>query len=185
MDNALLKLINQYAGQYEWLDVFGKFFAETAIILMAVLVLSLWVMDFGVERKKNQYGVIMAIEAFILGRLMLTPLIHYFFPRLRPFAEGNSTLLILQSPLEPGFPSGHTVMAFAIALPILIYNKKAGLWLTFLAVLVSVSRVFVGVHYPSDILGGFVLALIVVLFINYFRRIFVAPVVALLRREKA
>ena len=166
-----------------WLDVFGKFFATDAIIIIAVLVLSLWFIGSDVERKKNQYAVVMAIEAFVLARGIITPIIRELFPRIRPFVEGHATLLIQQSPLETGFPSGHAVMAFALAIPVFLYNRRSGGWLLFLASVISVSRVFVGVHYPTDIVAGFFLALIVVLLINFFRYRLVAPVVKILRRE--
>ncbi|OGE85634.1 MAG: hypothetical protein A3J48_04075 [Candidatus Doudnabacteria bacterium RIFCSPHIGHO2_02_FULL_46_11] len=184
LDLNIFHSINQIAGRFGWLDRFVVFFAVQAIVVLAVLVILLWFMDFGLDRKKNRYAVVMAIEALILARLILTPIIRELLPRVRPFVENNVNLLISQSPLEPGFPSGHAVMAFALALPVFVYNRKAGTWLLFLALLISLSRVFVGVHYPGDIAFGFILSFLVVLFINFFRDKLVAPVVKKLSREK-
>lgn len=184
MDAQVFHAINQLAGQFAWLDKLAVFFAELAIYALAALVVALWFMDWGLPRKKNRYAVVLALEALILGRAILTPLLREFLPRLRPFVENQANLLIQQNPLEPGFPSGHAVMAFALAWPVFLYNRRAGIWLLLIALLISLARVFVGVHYPSDILGGLALALIVVFFLNFFREIFVGPAVRLLRKGK-
>lgn len=183
MDLKVLNYVNQFAGRWAWLDLAGQFFAENAIVVLFALVLLFWFFDKDTQKKKNRYAVILALESIIIGRGILTVLIRSFLPRVRPFVENHITLLINQSPLEASFPSGHAVMAFTLSLPFLIYNRKAGIWFFLLAVLISVSRVFAGVHYPSDILGGFVLSLIVVLFLNYFRNFFIAPIVKFLSRQ--
>lgn len=183
MDLKLFQAINSLAGDYRLIDVIGRFAAEHGILVMALLLAVLWFMDWGISRTKNRYAVALALETLIVARLVITPIIRAIWPRVRPFVEHQATLLINQSPLEPGFPSGHAVMAFALALGVIIYNRKAGLWLLFLAIMVSLSRVFVGVHYPTDIVGGFLLALVVTLIINYFRETLVAPIVKLLSRE--
>ncbi len=184
LDLEIFQAVNQFAGKYEWLDKFGVFLAELAIVALLVLVILLWFMDWGLPRKQNQYAVIMALEALILGRGILTTVIRELWPRLRPFVENQANVLISQSPLEPGLPSGHAVMAFTLALPVFLYNRRAGIWLIFIALVISAARIFVGVHYPTDILAGIMLSLFVVFFLNFFREIFVGPVVRLLRRER-
>ena len=183
MDLGILRFLNQFAGQSKWLDQLGSFIAVYAIGLLAFLVILLWFLDESVQRKKNQYAIVLAVESVILAFGGFTLLIRSLWPRLAPFVTNNIKLLIEQNPLTPSFPSGHTVIAFALALPVLIYNRKAGIWLFVLAILIGASRVFVGAHYPSDILGGFAVALIVVLFLNFFRKWLVAPVVRWLRNE--
>ena len=178
MDLKLVQSLNNLAGTFPWLDVIMIFIAEKGLFVVAILLVTLWFMDLGVARKKNQYAIIMGLEALLLGRGVVTIILREIFPRVRPFVDNNSiNLLIAKDAFEPSFPSGHAVMGFALALAVFIYNRKAGIWLIVVSVLIGLARVFAGAHYPSDIIGGFFVALGVVFFLNYYRHIFVAPVV--------
>ena len=72
----------------------------------------------------------------------------YFFPYL------------VHAPSSFSFPSGHTSSAFAAAFAILIYNRKIGIPMTFFAALMGFSRIYVEVHYCTDVIAGAVVALI-------------------------
>ena len=61
------------------------------------------------------------------------------------------------------FPSGHSAFYFALAFSLFYFNKKWGWWFTVLAFFMGLARIFTGVHYPSDILGGALLGLVSVL----------------------
>ena len=60
-----------------------------------------------------------------------------------------------------GFPSDHSLISFAFASIVFLFNKKLGFVLFLLSFLVGLSRVYVGVHYPIDILGSFLICIIV------------------------
>ena len=98
--------------------------------------------------------VISAFAAAVFARFIIVEIIRYFLPKLRPFVENNVNLLISQDPKEPSFPSGHASFFFAIAAVVYFYNKKAGTLFFVSAFLISISRVLIGVHWPSDILAG-------------------------------
>ncbi|KKR83277.1 MAG: Phosphoesterase PA-phosphatase related protein, partial [Candidatus Nomurabacteria bacterium GW2011_GWA2_40_97] len=72
--------------------------------------------------------------------------------------------------LETGyaFPSGHTAVASAIAFLIYFYNKKAGYIFMLFALLIGIARIIAGVHFPVDILGGFILGALVSYLFAYF-----------------
>ena len=59
------------------------------------------------------------------------------------------------------FPSGHALFFFAIGYMIYLYDKKWGYFFLFLAILMGVARVMVGMHYPLDILGGAIIGMLV------------------------
>jgi len=79
---------------------------------------------------------------------------------------GASHLLIDRS-TDPSFPSDHATFAFAIAVAVWKYDRKLGAVFGALAILLSAARVYVGTHYPSDVLGGAVLGTIVALALRW------------------
>ncbi len=82
------------------------------------------------------------------------------YPVERPFAFlDNVNLLITENPLN-SFPSGHAALAFALATTMFLYNKKLGILFFGGAILVAISRILVGVHFPLDILIGSILGIL-------------------------
>lgn len=103
------------------------------------------------------------LRSFILvpAAVYLTvKLIPLLYNRRRPFAEYNLKNLVKQRE-DHSFPSTHTSSSFIISLALLNINFEIGVLMLFIAALTAVSRIMAGVHYPSDILGGFSLALII------------------------
>lgn len=84
----------------------------------------------------------------------------------RPFVSLGITPLVYQNGFS--FPSQHMSVFSAIAVSIFLINKRFAIILLVLAILVGVSRVILGVHYPIDIIGGFFVGSIVSLVLIYF-----------------
>ncbi|MBI1907881.1 phosphatase PAP2 family protein [Candidatus Uhrbacteria bacterium] len=80
--------------------------------------------------------------------------LEYLVRRPRPFERSAQEPLIRMTFKTPSFPSGHATVSFAIASTMYFFNAELFLWFLAAAVLVSLSRVAVGVHYLSDILVG-------------------------------
>ena len=75
--------------------------------------------------------------------------------RARPFvADPHGVHLFANHAADPGFPSDHATAAFAIAVAILLRKRAWGIFAIVAATVLSVGRVALGVHYPSDVLGG-------------------------------
>lgn len=159
IDYLVFQQINQLAGKWICLDSLGIFLsAYFEYFLIAFLILFL-ILNF----KKYWKMIAMIIASVILSRLIIVELIRWILPRSRPFVENNVNLL-LQHEFTPSFPSGHAAFYFAISMIIFLFLKKlknppkywriisAGFFLA--AFLISLARVFVGVHWPSDVLAG-------------------------------
>lgn len=94
--------------------------------------------------------------SFLLGNLCLKNIIQ----RKRPCAVDTSVRLLIPFPSEYSFPSGHTLNGFTAATVIFLYFKKPGVFALLLAAAIAFSRIYLFVHYPTDILGGMVLGIV-------------------------
>lgn len=105
--------------------------------------------------------VICLIGSFILGSM---------FYENRPFVDHPDAVLILNHAADASFPSDHAVGTMALACGILYYRWNLGTWMVYGSILVGISRVFVGNHYPGDILGAFILVWILTALYNKLLR---------------
>lgn len=108
------------------------------------------VLLFGRQRK---LGV--AILTAITVSLVFTFVLQYLALRPRP----EAVRLLVPTPNFPAYPSGHAAMAFAVAMVLALAYRRKWAWILALgsAGLIAISRVYLGVHYPSDVLGGAIL----------------------------
>lgn len=68
------------------------------------------------------------------------------------------------------FPSGHATFFGALTLSSFLVDKKMGYWVLLASILIGIARVISGVHYPIDILSGYLIGLLVVLFFYIFKK---------------
>lgn len=102
-----------------------------------------------------------AALSLVLGAIVTNLLLKNIVARPRPFAELEALIPLITKPKDFSFPSGHTTASFAVALVMLrMLPKKFGIPAVVLAALVAFSRLYLGVHYPTDVLTGFVIALV-------------------------
>jgi undecaprenyl-diphosphatase len=161
MDLYLFNLINQYASQSKFLDNLAIFFAEYFQYLIALTVFIFFLKIFLKNKKESFKTSSVILAAVFLSRIVITEIIRHLFFRQRPFVVlENAHSLLNQSPTEPSMPSGHAALFFALAAAVYFYNKKLGIFLFVSAFLVSISRVFAGVHWPSDVLVGALIGII-------------------------
>ena len=149
IDLNIFQIINQFALKWFWLDVSAIFFAKYFGHLLIFFLLLFLVKNL----KKHWRMVVHAFLAAILARLVIVNLIRWLLPRARPFVENNVNLL-LDAAKENSFPSGHAAFYFAISTIIYFYDKKFGVLFFLVSFLISISRIFTGIHWSSDILAG-------------------------------
>ncbi len=135
-------------------DAFFIFCAEYLFIL-PIIILGAY---FFIQPRKSWKGM----AAFAISSGLLAYVIGliggwlYFDPR--PFVVEHFIPLVLHIP-DNGFPSDHVLLTAVIAMIGMKWNRKLGIALWILALLIAVARVYVGVHYPIDVIGSIAIAI--------------------------
>jgi len=128
------------------------------IVLVIVLVLLLWMLIRGGHRVK--IAAILLILTILVSDQLNSFVIKFWFERLRPCHVLHNVHLLVPCGSGYSFPSSHAVNNFAGALILAFFFPRAKWWVVGYATLVAFSRVYVGVHYPSDVIGGAVIGLV-------------------------
>ena len=151
LDATLTHALNSVAGRSQLLNVMMIWVSAIGIPLLLLAVGGQWWRR--ADQQHNRHVLLAACFSFLLG-LALNQLILLFVHRMRPYDAGITHLLIERS-ADPSFPSDHATATAAIAAAFLLHGmRKLGLWFLAAALLVIVSRVYIGTHYVSDVLGG-------------------------------
>jgi undecaprenyl-diphosphatase len=158
-DRAVFMWLNGLGGHVAIIDDLIRGLANDYFLVIGfcLVLIALW---FGtrdaVQRKINQMAVISAAISLGIAQAIVD-ILNVFYFRPRPFTL-LPTQLLFYAPHDSSFPSNAATIAFAVAFGVFFVNRKAGGWLLAMASVLSLARVYVGVHYPSDILGGAAIA---------------------------
>ncbi|HIW56945.1 MAG TPA: phosphatase PAP2 family protein [Firmicutes bacterium] len=107
-------------------------------------------------RRTRYIGIAVAVS-LALNSIICLGILKPAFARLRPFMLDSSIDLILHAPTDFSFPSGHTASSFSAAVTLLLYNRKYGVLSLIAAALIAFSRLYLMVHFPSDVIAGIAL----------------------------
>ena len=158
IDTQLFYALNSFAGKSFYFD-YMIFFIAGYLPYFVVAAFAIF-LSFSVYPRQKKW-LILATAAFatIAARLGATELIRFFYHRPRPFVSLQAHALFVENSWS--FPSGHAIFFFALAASVYGFNKKWGSALYLAAVLIGIARVVAGVHYPSDIIGGALIGMLI------------------------
>ena len=168
MNYWLFSLINDMANQSIVLDALMIVISKVVPYIYIFILAGLYMQGFRTRNFKLRG------ESFATGVLFVICLFGSFtlgsmFYENRPFVD-HTVVLIVNHAADASFPSDHAVGTMALACGILYYRWNLGTWMVYGSILVGISRVFVGNHYPGDILGAFILVWILTALYNKLLR---------------
>lgn len=165
MNYSIFKFINDFAGKWSVLDHFMIFLSKSAIVVVIGLLCYLWFQK-NTNKKYTAFYIVLTLILALGSNLIL----HQFYYHARPFVNHHVTKLISHSS-DSSFVSDHGTLVFSTAIILLLRKNSLSKYSAIWAILVGISRIYVGVHYPFDIVGSFILsglaALVVIKTKNY------------------
>jgi undecaprenyl-diphosphatase len=154
-DVALFHALNDFVGTFSPLDWVARLLVNDFTVPTLVALVAVWLWYAGdepEERQKNQRAVVLIALAVLVANALIKDLSFIYF-RPRPFATETVKLLFYR-PSVSSFPSVPIALAFCFAGGAWYANRRIGIALAILGSLYGLARVYAGVHYPSDIVGG-------------------------------
>ncbi|MFD1427561.1 undecaprenyl-diphosphatase [Kroppenstedtia sanguinis] len=153
MDYQIFKTINGWAGQVGWLDFIMIAFTEYVPYLFAGVLVLLVIL------RSTRPAGLMGFATLFLG-FGISWVIGQLYERTRPFVDHDHVNMLVHHAADASFPSDHTTAAFTIACALWIYDRRMGIPMAVLALIMGFSRIWVGHHYPTDILGGILIGVL-------------------------
>ena len=118
------------------------------------------------NKTTRKCGIFMLIS-MSLGLLIGNGLLKNIVARQRPCWIDTSINLLIANPKDFSFPSGHTLASFEAAVTIFLFNKKIGILAIILATFIGISRLYLFVHFPTDVLGGALLGIVIAMSVYF------------------
>ncbi|MFD7321800.1 phosphatase PAP2 family protein [Streptomyces sp. NPDC059875] len=188
-DVSLLYDINGLAREAPpWFDRVMEFVGEYGIMLGLVLV-ALWCW-WSVRRRGTLTDSVAAVTGLVWAplaagvALLVNIPIRGFVERPRPFKDHQGLDVLVDGKTDFSFVSDHATLAMAIAVGLFVAHRKFGLAAIGLAFAEGFCRVYMGVHYPTDVIGGFALGTAVALLLAPVAHALLTPVVSAVARSR-
>jgi len=152
--------VNTFARHTPWLHTPMRLYANDGIVLFAVLLLAGW---WSARTRASTTAMAAAVWA-PLGMLIAVAVnqpVVAAVGETRPYATLANILVLADRTTDPSFPSDHATMAGAVTAALWIADRRLGLTSAVAAVVLAFARVYIGAHYPHDVLAGLALGALI------------------------
>lgn len=137
-------------------DVFFKIITTVGNGGIIWIILSMYILF--VRRQKMEGIALILSLIFVL--VICLGIIKPIVARERPFTENELITLLIKKPTDYSFPSGHTASSFAVITTLYMYKDRLFKFALILGSLIAFSRMYLYVHYPSDIIAGIIFGVV-------------------------
>ncbi|WP_075181602.1 undecaprenyl-diphosphate phosphatase [Pantoea sp. 1.19] len=163
LNQKLFLWINATPDSPGWLIALATFIARDAIAIVPMLIAALWL--WGTRHRLNaQRELVLKTAIALVYALLISWCLGSLFPHPRPFVAGIGHQFLSHAP-DYSYPSDHGTTMFTVALAFLCWHRLwSGLTLLAVAIAIAWSRIYLGVHWPLDMLGGLLVGMLGCLF---------------------
>lgn len=181
MDYRVYHSVNDFFAAHTWLAHFFSGFETVAPILLGVAAFALWLLDRPGGGNRWKLASASALASAGLA-LLVNRAVAALWDRPRPYEAHHVAHVWGGRSHDPSFPSDHASAAFGIAFAVFLFDRLVGSLFLAAAVLISAGRVFVGAHYPADVLAGCAVGIACAVVVVRLARPFLAACVRLVER---
>ncbi|MDT7539058.1 MAG: hypothetical protein QOI82_2643 [Actinomycetota bacterium] len=146
------RAVNSFAKHTAWLHAPARLFAEYGVVLFGLLLVAGLLLNRGRELRSLARSIVAGVGVLVAVAAN-QPIVHAVGER-RPYVRWHDVLVLVHRSTDASFPSDHAVMAGAVAVGLLMSRPRLGAVAAVLALLMAVDRVYVGAHYPGDVIAG-------------------------------
>jgi undecaprenyl-diphosphatase len=179
IDANIVIWLNGFVGTIKAFDDLIRIIASDYLmpLVFSLGMLGLWFSGTSpAQRVKYQLTMLMGISALSIANIVVW-IFNLVIERPRPFVEyGGQLNLLFYPPTDPSFPANPVAVGFATATAAWTINRKFGWWMYGAAAVFGFSRLYAGVFYPTDIIGGAIVGIAIYGFTTYLRR-FLEPII--------
>tara|TARA_B100000678_G_scaffold194915_1_gene163344 strand:+ start:172 stop:762 length:591 start_codon:yes stop_codon:yes gene_type:complete len=172
LDFTIASYLNDFSGKSDSIDSLLAI-AISDYCIPVILALTLFYLWFAGTNNKERYtfqrAVLSAIVSLGLANLFVLVINDYYY-RERPFLAHDITLLFY-APTDSSFPANPAALSFALAFSIWLKVKITGRYLFVFSAIWCISRIYAGIFFPSDIVGGAVVGITASLTGSYLLKI--------------